>query len=275
MIPSPAEHRPCGADRLTVGARVAMQQPDTDGKWRRRNVEMRVRADNETFREKATNVIREAIMSVHYKPGEALIERHLCDETGVSRTLVREALRLLEAEGLVRREGTRGLVVSELSVDEVRDMFDLRLILEIELLRRFVAQVPETDLDRMAPLLDGALAAAGRREDDYTRLLSRFVHQIWEGGGNAVAVQVLESLQSRISYIRVMLYRTTTYDEHQITIGLMRDVLTAARARQADEAAEVYRRYLMRARDRAIGIIEDRKASRPDARTRKVETKDK
>ena len=117
MILSPASSVCAG---LSVGAsKVRVDRPPPFTSRRNWDLKMRVRPDSETFRDKATNTIREAIMSLHYRPGEPLIERHLCEETGVSRTLVREALRLLEAEGLVRRENTRGLVVTELSPDNL------------------------------------------------------------------------------------------------------------------------------------------------------------
>lgn len=223
-------------------------------------VDMRVRTDMETLRDKATHVIREAIMSLHYRPGEALIERHLCDETGVSRTSVREALRLLEAEGLVRRESSRGLVVAELSVEEIRDIFDLRLILESELLRRYVDRKAASDLKAMSELLDQAQREAEHDGEDYTRLLSRFVQLIWEGGGNAVAAQTLGALLSRINYIRVILYRTTGREEHYQTIGLLRSVLDEIAAGDREKAVEVYRSYLTRALNRMVGIIEARTA---------------
>jgi DNA-binding GntR family transcriptional regulator len=220
---------------------------------------LRVRADNETFREKATNAIREAIMSLHYRPGEALIERHLCEETGVSRTLVREALRLLEAEGLVRREGGRGLVVTELSAEEVRDIFDLRIILETELLRRFVAGTSAEILGGMAKILDRAETEAERKGDNYTNLLNDFIKRVRAGGGNAVATTVLESMQSRINYIRVILYRTTSLEEHRTTIVLLRKLHDAMVAGDTDAAVETYRRFLQRAQERAVGIINERK----------------
>ena len=254
-------------------AKVRVDRPPHSTRRRNWNLKMRVRADSETFRDKATNTIREAIMSLHYRPGEPLIERHLCEETGVSRTLVREAFRLLEAEGLVRRESTRGLVVTELSPDEVRDIFDLRLILESTLLRRFMAKATEADTDEMSRLLDQALIAAEKNSGDYTSLIKRFVHLIWTGGGNAMAVKMLESLQSRINYVRVMLFRATTQDEHRMTVGLLRSVTQSVVRGETDAALDTYCRYLKRAEDRAIGIIENRKPTRPDIRIRKTDDK--
>ncbi|SFP91169.1 GntR family transcriptional regulator [Tranquillimonas alkanivorans] len=220
---------------------------------------MLVRTDRETLRDKATHVIREAIMSLHYRPGEPLIERRICEDTGVSRTSVREALRLLEAEGLVRRESSRGLVVAELTAHEIRDIFDLRLILESELLRRYIEKGAASDLEAMAELLEQAQREAIRDGEDYTRVLSRFVQRIWEGGGNHVAARMLEALLSRINYIRVILYRTTSREEHFHTIGLLRSVLEEIEAGDAERAVEVYRSYLTRALNRMVEIIEAQK----------------
>jgi GntR family transcriptional regulator, trigonelline degradation regulator len=224
-------------------------------------VEMRVKTDSESLREKATNVIREAIMSLHYKPGEALVERRLCEETGVSRTSIREALRLLEAEGLVRREGTRGLVVAELSSEEVRNMFDLRLLIEIELLSRFADRATGEQLSRMSDLLDAAASSAERDSDEYPRKITQFLQVIWDNSGNPIAAKLLGSLRGRTSYIRVILYRETSFAEHQFTIGLLRRILQGLQGGDVATSAKVYRRYLERARDRAVGIIETQEAA--------------
>ena len=222
-------------------------------------VEMRVRTDRQSLRDKATHVLREAIMSLHYRPGEALIERRLCEETGVSRTSIREALRLLEAEGLVRRETGRGLVVAELTVKEIRDIFDLRLILESELLRRYIEKGAASDLKTMAALLEQAQREAMSDGEGYTQALSRFVQQIWAGGGNALATQTLQTLLSRINYIRVILYRTTSREEHYHTIDMLRSVLDEIHAGDAKKAVAAYRDYLTRALHRMVEIVESQK----------------
>ena len=65
--------------------------------------ELRIARDLPTLRDLTTDKLREAIMAQRFKPGQHLVERDLCEQTGVSRSSVREALRHLEAEGLVER----------------------------------------------------------------------------------------------------------------------------------------------------------------------------
>ena len=73
---------------------------------------LRVSKDYETLREKTINRLREGILNQFFAPGDRLIERELCELTGVSRTSVREALRQLESEALLRLRKAPRLRVS-------------------------------------------------------------------------------------------------------------------------------------------------------------------
>ena len=87
-------------------------------------------ADVPTVRSMVAQKLREAIMSGTLKPGQRLIERELCEMTGVSRPSIREALRLLEADGLVTTVPHRGPVVSTISLEEARQLYAARAVLE-------------------------------------------------------------------------------------------------------------------------------------------------
>src|SRR6202163_681837 len=86
--------------------------------------------DVPTVRSMVTQRLREAIMSGTLKPGQRLVERELCEMTGVSRPSIREALRLLEADGLVYTVPHRGPVVSTISLDEAEQLYAARAVLE-------------------------------------------------------------------------------------------------------------------------------------------------
>lgn len=93
--------------------------------------------------------IRSAIISGELPPGRPLLDRHLAEELGVSRTPVREALHRLEAAGLVQSRGRSGWVVSPFTESDVRELFQLRMILEPVGLDQLAAQPEE---DRIAEL---------------------------------------------------------------------------------------------------------------------------
>ena len=86
--------------------------------------------DVPTVRSRVAQKLREAIMSGTLKPGQRLVERELCEMTGVSRPSIREALRLLEADGLVTTVPHRGPVVSTISLDEAKQLYAARAVLE-------------------------------------------------------------------------------------------------------------------------------------------------
>ncbi len=80
--------------------------------------------------ELAYEQVRAAIVENRYPPGQRLVEQRIAEELGLSRTPVREALRMLEAEGLVVSERNRGAMVRPLSATEVVDLYGLRIRLE-------------------------------------------------------------------------------------------------------------------------------------------------
>src|SRR6476646_3107006 len=86
--------------------------------------------DIPTVRSMVTQKLREAIMSGTLKPGQRLTERELGEMPGVSRPSIREALRHLEADGLVNTVPHRGPVVSTISLEEARQLYDARAVLE-------------------------------------------------------------------------------------------------------------------------------------------------
>lgn len=106
--------------------------------------------------------LRERILGGDYPEGEPLRQDALADELGVSRIPVREALRQLEAEGLVTFSPHRGAVVSTLSLSEIRELFELRAEIETDLLARAVPVMTTEQLERVTNVLnefEDALAA--------------------------------------------------------------------------------------------------------------------
>src|SRR6478752_835984 len=110
--------------------------------------------------------LRERILRGDYPEGEPLRQDALADELGVSRIPVREALRQLEAEGLVTFSPHRGAVVSTLSLEEIEELFELRADIECELLRRAIPNTGAEHLTRANDLLDEFDAALADRESE-------------------------------------------------------------------------------------------------------------
>ncbi|MDQ0219519.1 GntR family transcriptional regulator [Peribacillus cavernae] len=86
--------------------------------------------DRDTLHLKVTNVIRQEILNGNIEPGERLVQEDLAHSLGVSRMPIREALRLLEAEGLIQLEPHKGAIVKSMEVEDVEEIYELRSRLE-------------------------------------------------------------------------------------------------------------------------------------------------
>src|SRR6266852_9187131 len=103
--------------------------------------------ERQTVASATTRALREKILSGEIGDGEQLRQDALAAEYGVSRIPLREALRQLEAEGLVSFYPHRGAVVSTLSLAEIEELFEIRALIEPDMLRRAIPKLSEEDLD--------------------------------------------------------------------------------------------------------------------------------
>lgn len=110
--------------------------------------------ERHTIVDRAVNAIREKILDGEYAEGAPLRQDAVAAALGVSRIPVREALRKLDAEGLVTFSPHRGAVVSTLSLEEIKEGCELRAMLEGDLIRRAVPRLTSDILDRAEAILD-------------------------------------------------------------------------------------------------------------------------
>jgi DNA-binding GntR family transcriptional regulator len=120
--------------------------------------------------------VRAAIVENRYPPGHRLVEQRIGAELGLSRTPVREALRLLEAEGLVVSERNRGAMVRPLSPTEVVDLYGLRIRLESYAVELATQRVTDQELGDLVDLADAFGAARKEVGRDPVEAL-RAVHE--------------------------------------------------------------------------------------------------
>lgn len=124
--------------------------------------------------EKAYRMLRDRIFSGDYAPGSRLKERQLCADLEVSRTPVREALRRLEAEGLVQIEPRRGGVVSHIDVEEAEEIFALGTVIEgfaAKMAAHKATAGAVADLERIVAAMEETLERADERcRTDYMKL---------------------------------------------------------------------------------------------------------
>ena len=218
--------------------------------------ELRIARDLPTLRDLTTDKLREAIMAQRFKPGQHLVERDLCEQTGVSRSSVREALRHLEAEGLVERRGNRGLFVASITPDEARQIYEVRAAIEPEMARLFAARATEEDLAALsATLVALERASRSRVIADYVRALDAFFDTLIGGTRNEVAVRIVRTLRARISYLRGITTGRAEATRQRETIKLMRDIPDCARRRDGEAIHRQCRSFIERSAAFAIEVL--------------------
>lgn len=163
----------------------------------------RVRAQAAPLRQQVVGIIRQDIIDADLPPGERLLESAMCERYGVSRTVIREALRQLEAERLVTVLPNRGPVVTVLTVPDVEALYDVRRALEGLAGELFAERATAAErralLDHVAAMDDdyvhGDRDSRGRSKDEFYRLLV-------DGAHNEVLREDLHRVHSRIGIFR-------------------------------------------------------------------------
>jgi DNA-binding GntR family transcriptional regulator len=155
-----------------------------------------------------------AIVEHRLLPGAKLAEQRLADHFGVSRTLVRQALFQLSQRHLITMEPARGAFVATPSVDEARQVFEARRMLELEMTRTFVRMVTPAHIKTLKAHVAEERKAL-QREDvpGRTELLGDFHVRIAELLDNRVLVDLLRDLISRCALITLM-YQSSNAAEH-------------------------------------------------------------
>jgi DNA-binding GntR family transcriptional regulator len=155
------------------------------------------------LRAKIIGALRNAIETGLLQPGARLVERDLCGQLNVSRTSLREALRELQADGVLFQSGARGLAVSRITREEAANAYRIRGALEALAVEQFIERATDLDIQQIAKDAE-TLKTAYRSGDVARMLLSRraFYDRICTVAGNALAFDLINRLVLRTSSLR-------------------------------------------------------------------------
>ena len=149
-----------------------------------------------TAEDMVTGVLREAIVTGVFSPGERLPQDQLAELLMVSRMPIRAALRQLDSEGLVVNIPHRGAKVRELSPSELRELYDLRVVVECFALRRSVMAVTPADLPGLMELAESCETA--EEGDDWIYQRCAFYRSLYEIGNGARVVDTIMALRAEV-----------------------------------------------------------------------------
>ncbi|HEY0200639.1 MAG TPA: GntR family transcriptional regulator, partial [Burkholderiaceae bacterium] len=184
-----------------------------------------------------------AIVDHRLRPGTKLAEQKLADHFGVSRTLVRQALFQLSQNRLITMEPSRGAFVATPSVQEARQVYAVRRMLETEMARTFAREATPEHIRILREHVQREKIAVEREDvSGRTELLGDFHVRMAELLNNEVLAQLLGELISRCALIALMYQSSNaamrSHDEH----ALLMDALAA---RDADRAAQLMHAHLL------------------------------
>ncbi len=158
--------------------------------------------------------ITAAIVERRLMPGTKLAEQQIADIFHVSRTVVRQALNQLSRDRLVTLEPARGAFVAQPSLEEARQVFEVRKMVEAALVKQLCAVVTDTQVAALRAHLQQEAEAVARTDvAGRTRLLADFHVLLARQLGNEVLAQLLADLLSRCSLIALM-YQSSHSAEH-------------------------------------------------------------
>ena len=219
-----------------------------------------IERDQVSLRQIVTDKLRTLILVGELAPGQKLVERDLCDGLGVSRTLLREALQQLQAEGLIINILHRGPSVASITEDDARNIYRVRELLEAEAGRGFTLNASKEQIDELAAKVD-VLRDPAVQGDSSALLAAKngFYATMLEGCGNQIITQVLTQLNNRISILRRL--SMSHGGRLAMTIAELDEIVQTVRNRDADKVALLCQAHVARAAQAALEEFAARNAA--------------
>lgn len=193
--------------------------------------------------------LRQAIIEQALKPGTKLPEDTLGERFGVGRTIARQALAQLAAEGLVEHRRNKGAVVATPSWEEARDLFDLRLSIERLVVTRLVGNLKPEQVAALRQHVAKELSACGRNEAISVRLATEFHTILAEMTGSPVLIRYAQEICRRCG-LTLTLYARPHSSE--CAINEHNDIINALEKGDAAAATRLMHDHLEEVANRAL-----------------------
>jgi DNA-binding GntR family transcriptional regulator len=214
--------------------------------------------DGSNLRDRMYRSLKADIMAGVFDLGEQLSAGELAKSYGVSKTPVREALSLLEREGWVEANPRVGYVTSSVTLRDVEDIFDLRLVVEVAAIERATAAITEEGIERLEQLTSRYLPG---NKDSYRLFLREnleFHRQIAEASGNRRLAQVVTELLEHMQRLLILRLDFGSGDE---MIDEHCRMVAALRRRDLARSSEIMATSITNARQAVIESLVKRMAN--------------
>lgn len=210
----------------------------------------------DSYRKVAYDYLYNAIITYKLAPGSAIVEQDISDALGISRTPVREALKLLESEGLVWHAPLRGTFVTEITTQDVEEIFMLREALEVLALQVAIHNITDEELAAVEERLC-ALEANSSPELFYES--DRQLHElIVRHGRNRRLALFLNTINSQIERLRQMSARRPGRLQKSMNEHLQ--ILSTLKERDAKKAEKMLRQHINNIKESTLEVCKSIRA---------------
>lgn len=210
------------------------------------------------LRSQVVDELRESIIAGRLAAGSRLVERELINMTGVSRTVIREALRQLESEGLVAMIPNKGPIVRELTASEAKDLYSIRAVLEGLAARLFVENAGPVQIKKLEDSLNAtAKAYKSDSADAILESKNSFYDVLFEGAGSETLSSMIATLHGRIRRWRALGlgHPKRSSKRSQESIRGLREMITAIKQHNADLAEKTIREEVTHAQAEVMRLL--------------------
>jgi DNA-binding GntR family transcriptional regulator len=194
--------------------------------------------DQVSLRQRVVEALRDNIVYGTFEPGQKLVETDLAESMDISRTLLREALQQLQAEGLITNIVHKGPSVAVITEQDAKEIYQVRRLLEQTAGHDFTLYADDVMVERLAKAVDSFRDAAVRNDPhEVLDAKNEFYSVLFEGCGNRLIAQILVQLNNRVTMLR----RMSLSDPGRLarTTAELYGIVAAVRGRDAAEVARL------------------------------------
>ena len=207
-----------------------------------------IMAVNGTRKQRIYADLRRSIIMGHRLPGQKIDIRDMAQRYGTSITPIREALQMLAQEELVTIKSHSGYLVTQLTLKQLRDLFELREVLELATAERAARRITDEQIEELCRVYTGYTGDDDDSYDRYTAENRRFHCLIAQAAGNQEVAELLAHLHDRLARFMVLRHagETMQYTHARIVDALRQRDPDAARQAMRDELLDTRRVVLDR-----------------------------
>jgi DNA-binding GntR family transcriptional regulator len=220
------------------------------------------RIKRQSVPESLRDLLQERILNGEFKEGDSLIQDAIADEYDTSRMPVREALRQLEAVGLVSMRTHHGATVTRIPTEQIEELFELRSALECDILSRSIERITDNDIAEAKKILNDLERSYQQRDvPSWARLNWEFHRRLYLPANRIQTLAILQNIHLQAErYVRLHLLLTGGFIEADKD---HREILRLCALRQTEKAVAALRNHIMRASRELLAELRKQRAKDP------------